>query len=92
MAIQALYPSRMQSQLHNPLFDRERRRRKIAIALSLGAGLIALVGLRIMPGDASAEVRAPAVRTLSVTPAATAVWVAQQRKVRIIPLYSIPSE
>jgi hypothetical protein len=85
MAIEALYPSRCQSQRHNPLFARERRRKRIIAIAALGAGLFCFVGLRIPPTPAQAS-------GLSLHAVAQAVPAAPKRKVRIIPLYNIPSD
>jgi hypothetical protein len=82
MAIEALYPSRCQSQRHNPLFARERRRKKIIAIAAFGAGLFCFV--RIPPPPAQAS-------TVSLHAVAQAVPAAPKRKVRIIPLYNIPS-
>jgi hypothetical protein len=84
MAIEALYPSRCQSQRHNPLFARERRRKRLIALLALGFGLFCFVGLRIPPGPAQAS-------GVSLRAVAQAVPAAPKRKVRIIPLYNIPS-
>jgi hypothetical protein len=84
MAIEALYPSRRQSQRHNPLFARERRRKKLVALLALGFGLFSFVGLRIPPGPAQAS-SAGLHRIAQAAPAAP------KRKVRIIQLYNIPS-
>jgi hypothetical protein len=84
MAIEALYPSRCQSKRHNPLFARERRRKRILGVLALGFGLFCLAGLHIPPGPAQAS--SPGLhRVAQVAPAAP------KRKVRIIQLYHIPS-
>ncbi len=84
MAIEALYPSRCQSQRHNPLFARERRRKRLASLLALGFGLFCFVGMRIPPGPPPASA-AGLHRVTRVLPAAP------KRKVRIIQIYKIPS-
>jgi hypothetical protein len=87
MAIEAFYPSRCQSQRNNPLLARERRRKKLVTLLALAFGLLSYAGLRLPPGPAEAS-------TASVHRIAEAVpsTPAQQRKVRIIPIYNIPSD
>jgi hypothetical protein len=96
MPIEGLYPSRLQSQRHNPLFARERRRKRLIGLLALGFGLFAFVGLRIPPSPVQAstpavqgpaEVTAPAVHVI-----AQAASTAPKRKVRIIPLYAEPAD
>jgi hypothetical protein len=85
MAIEALYPSRCQSQRNNPLLARERRRRKVVTLLALAFGLLSYAGLRLPPGSAEAS-------TASVHRIAEAVPSTPERKVRIIPIYNIPSD
>lgn len=83
MAIEALYPSRRQSKRHNPLFARERRRKRIMTFCALGFGLFCMAGLRFPPGPAHAGFIAHRTHMVSATP---------KRQIRIIPLYNIPSE
>jgi hypothetical protein len=85
MAIEALYPSRRQSKRHNPLFVRERRRKRIITLFALGFGLFCVAGLRFPPGPAQASAVAHRVM-------AQAAPVTPKRQIRIIPLYAIPSE
>jgi hypothetical protein len=84
MTIEALFPSRRQSQRHNPLFARERRRKRLLSLLALGFGLFCFVGLRIPPGPAQAS-------SVSLHRIAQAAPAAPKRKVRIIQIYKIPS-
>lgn len=84
MAIEALYPSRCQSQRHNPLFARERRRKRRLLLLALGFGLFCFVGLRMPPGP-------PPASAAGLHRIAQAEHVAPKRKVRIIQIYKIPS-
>jgi hypothetical protein len=84
MAIEAFYPSRCQSKRNNPLFARERRRKKILGVLAAGFGVFCLAGLHIPPGPAQANSR-------DLHRVAQAVPAAPKRNVRIIQLYHIPS-
>ncbi|HKH80309.1 MAG TPA: hypothetical protein VKA03_01605 [Methylovirgula sp.] len=85
MAIEALYPSRRQSMRHNPLFARERQRKRIIALFALGFGLLCFAGLRIPPSPAQAG-------TARLHSVAEAAPVAPKRKIRIIPLYAVPSD
>jgi hypothetical protein len=84
MGIEALYPSRCQSQRYNPLFARERRRKRFVSLLALGFGLFCFVGLRIPPGP-------PPASAASLHRIAQAAPVVPKRKVRIIQIYKILS-
>jgi hypothetical protein len=85
MSIEALYPSRRYPQRDNPLLRRERRRQRVIVALAVGASLISMAALRIVPNEAAAEARLPI--TQKVATAATPA-----RHIRVIPLYNIPPE
>jgi hypothetical protein len=82
MAIEALYPSRCQSQRHNPLFAHERRIKRFFVLLPLAFGVFCFVGLRIPPSPAQAS-------TAGLHRVAEAVPAAPKRKVRIIQIYQI---
>lgn len=86
MAIEALYPSRRQSRRHNPLFRRERRARRLTSALTLVLGISAVLLPRILPGNAATETSVAKSESRLPIPAA----MAQQRPVRVIPLYHLP--
>jgi hypothetical protein len=85
MSIEALYPSRRYPQRDNPLLRRERRRQRVIVALAVGACLISMAALRIVPNEAAAEARLPVTQKV-----ATAAVPA--RHIRVIPLYNIPPE
>jgi hypothetical protein len=85
MSIEALYPSRRYPQRDNPLLRRERRRQRVIVALAVGASLISMAALRIVPNEAAAEARLPVTQKV-----ATAAVPA--RHIRVIPLYNIPPE
>jgi hypothetical protein len=85
MSIEALYPSRRYPQRDNPLLRRERRRQRVIVALAVGASLISMAALRIVPNEAAAEARLPVTQKI-----ATAT--APERHIRVIQLYNIPPE
>jgi hypothetical protein len=102
MAIEALYPSRRQSQRHNPLFARERRLHRIGMAVGLGVSILGFLCLRNGPSGTAAEAmdlahlsgQAPAhaslVQAASTSLAATGEHT--RKHVRIIPLYRTPTD
>ncbi len=96
MAIEALYPSRRQSRRHNPLFQRERRARRMGVALILSFCLLGFYALRLGPSDAAAQ-GAKIVKAERILPASAVDPVLGARQnsrkpVRIIPLYKIPED
>lgn len=85
MSVEALYPSRRQSQRHNPLFARERRLHQIGIIVGVGVSVLGLVGLRSGPsGTAEAMSLDNGAIHSTVAPPA--------KQVRVIPLFKIPAE
>jgi hypothetical protein len=105
MAIEALYPSRLQSRRHNPLFARERRLRRLGVCLVAAAGLVGVVGLRSVPAGAAAEagytpadghgqLSAPfALRRAHLPePAATTTAANPAHPIRVIPIFAVPQE
>ncbi|WP_297296339.1 hypothetical protein [uncultured Methylovirgula sp.] len=86
MAIEALYPSRRYPQSNNPLLRRERRRQQQIAALALVLSALSMAALRVVPNEAAAESRAPAVQR------AATMMPQPHRPIRVIPLYTIPPE
>ena len=87
MSIEALYPSRrFQSHANNPLFARERRRRRLCIMVAVIGALSSLAVLQVMPFDAEAHNAPAAVVSAPALPASAAAT--PRKAVRIIPLYS----
>jgi hypothetical protein len=96
MAIEAFYPSRRQSRRHNPLFRRERRARRMGVALTLSFCLFGFYALRLGPSDAAAE-GTTIVKAERILPASSGVPMLEVRQisrkpVRVIPLYKIPED
>ncbi len=105
MAIEALYPSRLQSQRHNPLFRRERRARRLGLIAILGLSLLGLFGLRSGPAGAAAEASTIGDRGAPAAPfaprrifaheisagGASAIHTAR-KPVRVIPLFAVPED
>ena len=86
MAIEALYPSRRYPQRNNPLFRRERRRRRLMVTLAIIFCALAMAMFRISPNEAAAEGRPmAALRTVAAVSKPAP-------HIRIIPLYKIPPE
>ncbi|MGB8277559.1 MAG: hypothetical protein WCF20_06465 [Methylovirgula sp.] len=108
MAIEALYPSRRQSQRHNPLFARERQARRLGLIAILALSLLGLFGLRSGPAGAAAEARtisdqgdrgalaapfAPRRIFMRETSASDGSTLRTSRKpVRVIPLFAVPED
>jgi hypothetical protein len=107
MAIEALYPSRRQSQRNNPLFARERRLRQLGLALMIGAGFLSFLALRAGPAGASPEAIPKTIPMASQT-ALTAPFAPRRiasantadgpsvtrphKHVRVIPLFTVPAD
>lgn len=87
MSIEALYPSRRQSQRRNPLLARDRRLHRIGLIVGAGVSLLGVLGLRsILPVAAEAMgLDSSAIHHASALPA-------PHKHVRVIPLFKIPAE
>lgn len=105
MAIEALYPSRRQSQRHNPLFARERRARRFGLIAILALSLLGLFGLRSGPAGAAAEASMIGDRGALAAPFAPrqifahetsasdgSALRASRKPVRVIPLFAVPED
>jgi len=87
MSIEALYPSRQQSQRYNPLFARERRLQCFGIILGIGISVIGFLGLRIGLSATTAEAMGLDNGTAQISLALPA----SHEHVRVIPLFKIPT-
>lgn len=87
MAIEALYPSRRQSQRSNPLFARERRLHRIGLIVGVGTCVIGFLGVRSgLSGTAEAMgLDNSAIHNSLALPTSG-------NHVRVIPLFKIPAE
>jgi hypothetical protein len=88
MSIEALYPSRKQSQRHNPLFARERRLQCFGVILGIGISVIGFLGLRIGLSATTAEAMGIDNGTVQISSALPAA----HKHIRVIPLFKIPAE
>jgi hypothetical protein len=97
MSIEAMYPSRRQSRLRNPLYWNSLRRK-----IRIGAVLMGLCGigyavwhLAPAPAEAHDGTTPTATAVVTATPAQAATPVAEQalrKNVRVIPLFEAPAQ
>jgi hypothetical protein len=94
MAIVVLYPSRTQSQFHNPVLARQLRTRRTCVEVVAGMVVVAafvlaqFLALSARAGDTDARPEFGALPNRAIFDAAPSV---PGKPVRIIPLYTSPS-